>query len=345
MTGIISYGAYLPEYRIKISEIAKAWNKDINSISRSLKIKSKIVAGYDEDSVTMAFEAAFSAIKKIRLKNQSIESVFLGSESYPYAVNPASTIVAEFLQIKNNYFSADLQFACKAATTALMITSSLIESGKINLGLIIGTDKAQAKPGDVLEYTASSAAAAFLLGKRKKELIAQIIDFCSYSSDTPDFWRRDGIAFPSHGGRFSGKPGYFAHVFAAGKNLLTKTKTKPSDFSYCVFHMPNGKFPREMAKILGFTQKQLQPSLVVNEIGNPYSASSLLGLISVLEKSKANEKIFFVSYGSGAGADAIYFKTTPQLLSFRKKHPAFKKLMEQKKEIDYSSYLKMRKIV
>lgn len=343
--GIISYGAYIPIYRLRISEIAKVWGKDIESINNSLKIESKAVAGYDEDAVTMAFEAASLAIKKVSLKNRTIESVFLGSESYPYAVNPASTIVAEFLRLKNNYFSADLEFACKGATTALIVTSALIESGKINLGLIVGTDRAQAKPGDVLEYTASSAAAAFLLGNKPKEIIAQIIDYCSYSSDTPDFWRRDGMAFPSHGGRFSGEPGYFAHIFAAAQNLLAKTKTKPSDFSYCVFHMPNGKFPREIAERLRFTRKQLNPSLIVSEIGNPYSASSLLGLISVLEIAKPNEKIFFVSYGSGAGADAIYFKTTAQLLKLRKKGPALKKMMAEKKEIDYSYYLKMKKII
>lgn len=344
MAGIISYGVYVPLYRLRTSDIAAVWGKE-DKTAQSLGVYSKTVAGHDEDAVTLGFEAAISAINRISFNPKKIGSLFVGSESHPYVVNPASTIISEFLNIGNDYFASDLEFACKAATTAMIITSALVDAEKINYGLIIGTDCAQAKPGDILEYTASSAAASFILGNARKEIIAEIMDYCSYSSDTPDFWRRDGVSYPSHGGRFTGEPGYFAHILGAAKNLLEKTKMKPSDFSYCVFHMPNSKFPKKIAKLLGFTQKQLEKSLIVSEIGNPYSSSSLLGLANVLDTAKPNEKIFFVSYGSGAGADAIIFETTKRISAIKKKGFSLKEILQQKKNITYTSYLKMRQIL
>ena len=75
-----------------------------------------------------------------------------------------------------------------------------------------GSGAAQAKPHDILEYTTASGAGAVILSNIQKEIAAEIVDFLSYSSDTPDFWRRDGISYPSHGGRFTGEPAYFHHT-------------------------------------------------------------------------------------------------------------------------------------
>ncbi len=115
---------------------------------------------------------------------------------------------------------------------------------------------------------------------------------------------------------------------------------KPSDFDYCVFHMPNGKFPTVAAKKLGFTPTQIAPSLIVNKIGNPYSASSLMGLSSVLDIAKPGQKILFVSYGSGAGSDGFIFETTKNISAKQKKAVTFLKQIEDKTYLTYAEYLK-----
>jgi hydroxymethylglutaryl-CoA synthase len=61
MVGIVSYGFYVPKYRIKTEEIAVIWGKNPEDIKRSLMVKEKAVAGIDEDSLTMAFESSASA--------------------------------------------------------------------------------------------------------------------------------------------------------------------------------------------------------------------------------------------------------------------------------------------
>ncbi|HSX40910.1 MAG TPA: hydroxymethylglutaryl-CoA synthase, partial [Candidatus Saccharimonadales bacterium] len=240
MAGIVSYGVYIPKYRLKLSEIADVWKKDALEITGGLKVVEKSVPAVDEDSVTMAVASSLRAFAKTQISPLEIGSVFMGSESHPYAVNPSSTIVADALGIGNDYFAADLEFACKAGTAGLQVTLGLLDSNKIDYGLVIGSDTAQGRPHDILEYTACSASCSLIVGKKQNEVIAQVLETSSYSSNTPDFWRRDGQMYPSHYGRFTGEPAYFMHVFSEAKNLLAKTKLKPSDFAYCVFHMPNG---------------------------------------------------------------------------------------------------------
>lgn len=340
LTGIINYGTVIPKYRLKVADIARAWKKNPDEIVASLGIKEKSVPGVDEDAVTLAVAAASSVLND-GVTPGEIEAVLVGSESHPYAVNPSSTIVGELLGISTNYLAADLEFACKAGSAAIQMIAGLIDSSQIKYGLAIGTDTAQSKTHDALEYTSASGAAAFLLGGRSPAVT--LMDYTSYSSDTPDFWRRDGISYPSHAGRFTGEPAYFAHVMGAANLLMKKTKITPGKISNCIFHMPNARFPRDVADRLGFTPKQLAHSLVVDDIGNPYSASSLLGLAATLDRAKAGDLIFMVSYGSGAGSDAFLWKVNKEIAhiqTLRKKNKLFvQDQIKNKIYIDYTRYL------
>ncbi len=330
MTGIISYGYYFPKYRIKTDLISPG-------ISKTSGVFEKVTGGCDEDAVTVAVEAGMDCLRKIgRLRELGeirgqIGGIYVGSESHPYAVKPTSSIVGQFLGISDFSFGADLEIGCKAGTSGLIAVDSLIRAGKIKYGLAIGADRAQGKPGDILEGFCACGGGCFLIGDKKSEIIAEIVDSVSFQTDTPDFWRRDGQICPSHGGRFSGEPAYFFHIEAAVKKILERNRRKIKDFSHIVFHQPNGKFPVMMAKKLGVTDKQFKTGLYVENFGNPYSASSLLGLCKVLEITKPSELILVASYGSGAGSDALIFKTTKNI----KKMQGGKKFEERLKDKIY----------
>lgn len=342
MVGITSYGTYIPKLRIKVEDIASFWNKDAAEIQKHLGVFEKSVAAIDEDAATLATEAALLAINRRDLDPEDIGAILVGSESHPYSVKPTSTLVGSFLGLKGNFTALDTEFACKAATAAIILSVGLIEAKRIKNSLVIGSDTAQARPGDPLEYSSASAAAAFILGNRTP--IAVLREFSSYTSDTPDFWRRDGQKYPSHGGRFTGEPAYFHHILSASEALFEKAKVKPEDFDYAVFHMPNSKFPREAARRLGFDHKQIADGFIVDKIGNPYSASSLAGLAAVLDIAKPSQKIFVCSYGSGAGSDAFIFETTKYLTAYQRSlRNKVADQIHQKQYTDYPHYLKITK--
>jgi hydroxymethylglutaryl-CoA synthase len=217
----------------------------------------------------------------------------------------------------------------------------LVGSGMVKYGVAIGADTSQGAPGDALEFSASAGGAAFLIGSEK--VVARINRTCSFTTDTPDFWRREGQCYPSHGGRFTGEPAYFKHVMASGKNLMEIMGSKPSDYDFAVFHQPNGKFPVRVAKQLGFTEQQIEVGLLTPFIGNTYSGAVPLGLASVLDVAKPGQRIFAVAYGSGAGSDAFDITVTDEILNLKRDAaPTVKELVENKKFLDYATYAKYR---
>jgi len=342
--GIVSYGAHIPRFRIKSADIAKAWGKDPDAITKGLGIIEKSVPSPDQDVATISVEAARAALARCNIDPQDIGAIYVGSESHPYAVKPTGTIVGEAIGATPILKVADYEFACKAGTAAIQTCMALVKSGMEKYGMAIGADTSQASPGDALEYAASAGGAAFIIGK--ENVIATINETCSFTTDTPDFWRREGRKYPSHGGRFTGSPAYFRHVMSNAKNLMELVKTKPEDYNYAIFHQPNGKFPIRVAKMLGFTPEQVKQGLLCPVVGNTYSGATMIGLASVLDVAKPGERIFLTSYGSGAGSDGFDITVTDNIAKMnRKKAPLLSELIENKEYIDYSTYTKYRDLL
>lgn len=341
MVGIITYGAYLPRFRIKTEEIARVWGANGAEISRGLGVFEKSVPDLDEDTITISVEAARAALARRDIDPAEIGAIYVGSESHPYAVKPSSVTVGEAIGATPVMTAADLEFACKAGTAGVQAGMGLVQSGMVKYALAIGSDTAQGAPGDALEYTASAGGGAVIVGD--KDPIAEINHTLSFSSDTPDFWRREGQEYPSHGGRFSGDPGYFKHVVSSSKMMLEAMGTRPSDYDYAIFHQPNAKFPRNAAKTLGFSAEQINPGLAVPYLGNTYSGAVPVGLSAILDVAKPGERIFVTSYGSGAGSDSFDMTVTDVIDSDifdRSAAPTVADLLADKEYLDYALYAK-----
>ena len=338
MVGIITYGAYIPRYRIKVEEIARVWGANAAEISGGLGVFEKAVPDYDENTATFAVEAARAALARRNVDVSEIRAVYVGSESHPYAVKPTAVTVGEAIGATPVMTAADYEFACKAGTAAIQTSMGLVASGMMKYAVAVGADTAQGAPGDALEYTAAAGGAAYVIGN--DDPIAEINDTCSFTSDTPDFWRREGEDYPRHGGRFSGEPGYFKHVESAAKMMMEKRGTRPSDYDYAVFHQPNAKFPQKAAKSLGFTAEQIKPGLLVPRLGNTYSGAVPLGLAAVLDIAKPGDRIFVTSYGSGAGSDSFDITVTEAILDKidRSRAPSVESMLNKKKYLDYAVY-------
>jgi hydroxymethylglutaryl-CoA synthase len=336
--GIVGYGAYVPRYRLPAREVARIW---VGGRGTGMPIKEKAVPGLDEDVITMSLEATRNAMQRAGIDPSEIRAVWFGSESHPYAVKPTSTIIAEAIGATPHVQAADMEFACKAGTEAMVMAMGLVGSGMGRYAVAGGLDTAQGKPGDALEYTAAAGGAAFIIGPAEESL-AIINASYSYVSDTPDFWRREYQHYPEHGNRFTGEPAYFKHVTEAANILLEELGTNAKDYQWAIFHQPNVKFPQRAASMLGFTAEQIAPGLLSPVIGNTYAGAAIIGLTATLDVAKPGDRILMVSFGSGAGSDAFDITVTDKLPERRDKAPRTQDYIARRTEIDYAMYARMR---
>lgn len=336
--GIVGYGAYVPRFRLPATEVARVWrgSEDV------LPVTEKAVPGLDEDTATIALEAARNALARAAIDPARLGAVWVGSESHPYAVKPTSTIVAEAIGAVPHTQAGDWEFACKAGTEALQAAIGFVGSGMTDYALTIGADTAQGRPGDALEYTAAAGGAAFVVGPRA-EALAYFEGSYSFVTDTPDFFRRPYQHYPRHGSRFTGEPAYFRHVLAAGQHLMEQLGYQASDYTMAVFHQPNLKFPQRVAKMLGFKPEQIKDGLLVGEIGNTYAGSSLVGLTGALDVAKPGDHILIVSFGSGAGSDAFSLFVTDAIEGRRHQARLTAQYIARRQEIDYATYARYRR--
>jgi hydroxymethylglutaryl-CoA synthase len=289
----------------------------------------------------MSIEAARNALARAGISAGELRAVWVGSESHPYAVKPSSTIVAEAIGATPLVQAADLEFACKAGSEALVMAIGIVGSGMGHYALAIGMDTAQGRPGDALEYTAASGGAAYILGPAD-ESVAIFEAMLSHVTDTPDFWRRAYMHYPSHGQRFTGEPAYFEHTTQAAQRLMSEMGTGPEDYQYVVFHQPNAKFPVRLGESLGFRREQMQAGLLVSQIGNTYAGSSLIGLSAVLDEAHPGDRILMVSFGSGAGSDAFSIRVTGKIADAQDRAPKTADYIARRTAIDYAMYSRFR---
>ncbi|MEM2536902.1 MAG: hydroxymethylglutaryl-CoA synthase [Candidatus Bathyarchaeia archaeon] len=334
--GIVGYGVYTSKFRIREGNMERA------------------VPFIDEDAITAAVEAGKLALIHSGVDSTLIGKVYVGSESNPYAVKPIASKVAQVLKLGEEdedvqgVDAVDTEFACKAATSMFKDAASLVGYPRMDVpyAMVIGADNSQAaprdSPGGELDFFVGYGGCAYIFGKT--DVIAELEGWYSCTSDTPDFWRRDGEPYPMHGGRFTGDPAYFKHIRKAAKKLMERLRLQPSDINYFVVHQPNIAFPVRIAKELGFKEEQYLPSLQVAKFGNTYSGSSPVGLAAVLDIAKPEERILIVSYGSGAGSDAYSFITTSQIVEKRQRQKMTVKYQAENPFLEYVDYNTYRRL-
>lgn len=338
MIGIVSYGGYVPFYRLNRRLIFQAvgW---INSATASQARGEKAVANYDEDALTMAVAAGRDCLQST--DPHRVGGIYLASTSLPYRERLNAGIVSTALDLLPNTRSADFTSSLRAGTTAILSALDGIAAGKDERLIVCAADCRLGKIGSTQEHIFGDGAAAILLGK--EDVVAKFVDSYSLTYDFMDRWRSwdDEFDRPWED-RFIREEGYGKIIPEAISGFFAKTGMKPSDISKLILPCPYEREQMGIAKKLGFGPEKLQDNMI-STVGDTGAAYSMMMLVAALQNAKPNDKILLVSYGNGS--DVLSFEVSEKI----NKVPRIKGIngfLKQKAELPtYEKYTVFRNMI
>ena len=131
MFGIVSYGAYIPYYRLGWDEIARAWGGTAPK-------GEKAVANYDEDSTTMGVEAAINCLGPVDRKE--IDGLYFATTTAPYREKQSSSLMAAALDLREDILTSDFTNSLRAGTIAIKTALDVIKAGSAGKILVVSAD-------------------------------------------------------------------------------------------------------------------------------------------------------------------------------------------------------------
>lgn len=331
--GISGYGVYIPRLRIKREEYAKAWGS-----FAAAGVSEKAVLGFDEDALTAAAKVTRRALESVPVPADKVTRFALASTSAPYLEKMLSGTVLVSVGMPSMTFTSDHTTSSRAGTEAMLAAFEHVLSSPTGRAVVAAADSPKASMWDSVEHAFGAGAAAFVLSS--EDLVAELEGHASYASE--HFGERfkpkdDPMVHDLNVKKFA-EGSVVSNTTKAGSALLKKLGAKPEEYQHVVIQQPDARVPGTIAKKLQFTDAQLASGLVAAYLGDLGAASVPVALASALDAAKVGDRIMVISYGSGAGSDALSFK----VVSDKKPKIKVQAEVERKEYIDYVKYLKLK---
>lgn len=328
MAGIVSYSAYLP-----------LWRLNLGLINQGLKTE-KTVAGFDEDSVTMAVAAGRNCL--LETGPEAVDALFFASTTCPYVERSSAVIVAAAIDTPSDIPVFDMTNSVRSGVSSLKLAMDMVNSGSAKNVLVTASDTRLGKPGSASERTLADGSAAFLVGASGE--CVSLEGYYTVYDGLLDKWRTEDDKFVrTWDARYIATQGYIGVTKKAVARQMEISGLQPGDFARVIFAVPDARRQLQLAKELGFNpEKQLQDPLLAN-IGDTGAAYPLILLSAALEEAKEGDRILMAAYGNGCDTFIFEVKKNPGKANDKK---TLKANLASKKDIDnYNTYLKWKNIL
>jgi len=328
--GILSTGAYIPRLRLQRSAVAAAhgW---FNAALRSLGKGERAMAAWDEDSVTMAVEAARDCLGA--RDRAQIEALRFASTTFPFLDRLNAGIVSEALSLEENLRASDSAASMRAGTSALM--DALLGQGQT---LVVAADKRPTLAASPFEMTSGDGAAALLVGEGTP--IARLLGHATRTADFVDHYRTmENPADYQWEERWIRDCGYTTIVPGVIKAALAKAGVEASAVTR--FIMPS-TLNRVGPKAAGLPEACVA-DILMDVCGDTGAAHPLVLLSHALETAKTGEKILVVGFGQGA--DALLFEVTDENEKAPRGLGVSGHLARKREESNYTRFLTINDVI
>lgn len=308
--GIDKIGFAMPKYFLDIADLAKARNINANKYVKGLLQLEMSIAPITQDIVTLGATAASEFLTEEDKKN--IDMIIIGTESGIDQSKSASIFIHNLLGLSPFTRAIEVKEACYGGTAAIAIAKNHVASNPESSVLVITSDLAKYGIGATGESTQGAGSCAMLIKKDPSILILND-DNVYQTRDIMDFWRPNYSDFPHVDGHFSTKQ-YLDCLETTWNEYSKKFNKSLDDFKAICFHLPFPKIglkglntivpKQENENLKNKLNENFHTSIIYNQkVGNIYTGSLYLNLLSLLENSKSlssGDNILMYSYGSGA---------------------------------------------
>ena len=308
--GIDKIGFATSQYVLKLQDLAEARGVDPEKYSKGLLLNEIAIAPMTEDIVTLAASASESILTE--REKEEIDMVIVATESGIDQSKAAAVFVHSLLGIQPFARSFEVKEACYGATAALHYAKLHVESSPQSKVLVIASDIAKygaATPG---EPTQGAGSVAMLITQNPR-ILSFNNDNVAQTRDIMDFWRPNYSSTPYVNGLYSTQQ-YLDCLITTWEEYQKRYNWTLDDFAAICFHLPYPKLAlKGLRSMMDQTlseekqhslQENFDKSILYSQmIGNIYTGSLFLGLLSLLENAenlKAGDKLALYSYGSGA---------------------------------------------
>jgi 3-hydroxy-3-methylglutaryl CoA synthase len=297
--GILSFGAYLPRTRLQRKAIAAA-NGWFAPGLKGLARGERTIGNWDEDTITMAVEAARDALGGE--DRSALAQVVLASTTHPFDDRQNATVLATALHLPSALRTADAAGSLRAGTGALAAALQ----GR-DRTLVVAADARRAKAGSTQEMHYGDGAAAMLVGEGVP--VARLLGAHTESVDFVHQYRmHDRNADYGWEERWIRDEGYLKLVPRAVAAVLARCGVEAASIAHFCLPGTLSRIQATVAKKCGIPEGAVRDALAAT-VGDTGAAHPLLMLAQALEQAKPGERI--LALGFGEGCDALLLEAGP----------------------------------
>ena len=333
--GLTGFGGYIPRLRLQRKSVAQAnaWVAP-NFLGKGKGERS--MANWDEDSVTMAVEAARDLLGTDEDRSH-VDALFFGSTTMPFKDRLNAGIISAALTLGENIRAVDVASTQRAGTSALMQALTTVKAGEAKNAIVVASDHRKTRAASAQELDFGDGAAALSVGS--ENVIATYLGGTSLTIDFVDHFRGGTDDFDYNWEeRWIRDEGYTKIIPRAVKAALEASGTAASDIKHFVLPTTFGvKFVQQLAKASGIAPDAARDTLADN-CGETGAAHSLVMLVHTLQKdAKPGDKIMVLHFGGGC--DAMVFEATDKLATQASKRGIAGSLAQGVPETNYMKFL------
>jgi len=294
------------------------------------------MANWDEDSLTMAVEAARDCLSGT--DKTQIDAAYLASVNFPFLDRQNAGIFATALNLKESVESADFTGSMRAGLSAVLAGINAVKSGDYKNVLVAAGDRRITKMAYLHELWAGDGAASLLLGS--DNVIAEYKGAFTVTNDFVDHFRGQDQKFDYNWEeRWIKDEGYLKIAPKAIKGLLEKTGVSGDKIARFIMPCPMGRVAAQIAGKLGIGPDKVTDNMHA-VCGDTATAHPLVMLVSALENASPGDKLVVASFGQGC--TAMLFEVTENISLMKNKCGIKGSLADKKPEGNYIKFLSHR---